>query len=209
MTPGSKVIMWTNNELGTQRWKFAHSGNRYYTVMNQYNGLMLDNAGSGAPAGTKVIQGNASGLDTQNWKLERVDKEIPVNQLESFNISNSLIRYDGGRGKIDGGQYDAASQWKIVSGLADPTAVSIEFATYPGYYLRHRDGKVWLDANDNSTLFKNDATWRLRSGLAGSWAASFESYNITGAYMRHRDGQLEITPISTALDQKDATFYVK
>ncbi|MFD0713759.1 AbfB domain-containing protein [Paenibacillus sp. GCM10027626] len=209
MTPGTNVILWTNNELDTQRWKFAYKGNGYYTVLNQHSGLLLDNAGGGSPAGTKVIQGTANGLDTQNWKPVRVDSEIPVNQLESFNIGNSFIRYHNGRGKIDGGQYSPESQWKIVSGLANPSAVSIESATMPGYYLRHRDGKIWLEANNNSALFKNDATWHIRTGWATSWAASFESYNIAGAYMRHRDGLLEISPVSTTLDRQDATFYLK
>ncbi|MGG6314291.1 AbfB domain-containing protein [Paenibacillus macerans] len=207
--PGTKVILWTNNELDTQRWEFAYKGNGYYTAMNEHSGLMLDNAGGGSPAGTKVIQWTANNLDTQNWKLVRVDTEIPVNQLESFNIGNSFVRYHDGRGKIDGGQYNAESQWRIVSGLADPSAVSIESASMPGYYLRHRDGKVWLEASDNSALFNNDATWHLRAGLAGPWAASFESYNIGGAYLRHRDGLLEISPASTTLDRQDASFYVK
>lgn len=102
-TPGTNVIMWTNNEWDTQRWKFTHKGNGYYTSMNERSGLMLDNAGAGAPAGTKVIQWTANGLDTQNWKAVRVDAEIPVNQFESFNIANSFVRYHDGRGKIDGG----------------------------------------------------------------------------------------------------------
>lgn len=206
--PGTKVILWTNNDLDTQRWKFAHKGSSYYTVMNEHSGLMLDNAGGGSPAGTKVIQWGANSLDTQNWKLVRVDTEIPVNQLESFNM-HSYVKYQDGSGRIDGGQYSAESQWRLVKGLANESSVSIESVTKPGFYLRHRDGKVWLEANDNSTLFKNDATWQLRAGLTGSWAASFESYNIPGAYMRHRNGLLEISTISTSVDQQDATFYVK
>ncbi|ANS75302.1 hypothetical protein AWM70_12365 [Paenibacillus yonginensis] len=105
--------------------------------------------------------------------------------------------------------YNAESQWKMVKGLADASAISIESASKPGYFLRHKDGKVWLEANDNTTQFKNDATWHLRTGLANSWAVSFESYNISGAYLRHRDGLLEISSISTDLDRQDATFYVK
>ncbi|WP_244905532.1 AbfB domain-containing protein [Paenibacillus physcomitrellae] len=207
-TPGTKVILWTNNDLDTQRWKFAYQGNSFYTVMNEHSGLMLDNAGGGSPAGTKVIQWTANGLDTQNWKLVRVDNDIPVNQFESFNMG-SFVRDQDGRGKIDGGQYNAESQWKMVKGLADASAISIESASKPGYFLRHKDGKVWLEANDNTTQFKNDATWHLRTGLANAWAASFESYNISGAYLRHRDGLLEISSISTDLDRQDATFYVK
>ncbi|WP_405113206.1 AbfB domain-containing protein [Paenibacillus sp. FSL K6-1217] len=206
--PGTKVILSANNDLDTQRWTFAHKGSSYYTVMNGHSGLMLDNAGGGSPAGTKVIQWGANSLDTQNWKLVRVDTEIPVNQLESFNM-HSYVQYQDGRGRIDGAQYSAESQWRLVKGLSNESAVSIESVTKPGFYLRHKDGKVWLEANDNSTLFKNDATWQLRAGLTGSWAASFESYNIPGAYMRHRNGLLEISTISTSVDQQDATFYVK
>ncbi|SDS04433.1 BNR repeat-like domain-containing protein [Paenibacillaceae bacterium GAS479] len=208
-TPGTNVVLWTNNELNTQRWKFTYKGNGYYTSMNERSGLMLDNAGGGAPAGTKVIQWTANSLDTQNWKTVRTDVEVPVNQLESFNITNSFIRYQDGRGKIDGGQYNAESQWKIVGGLADPSAFSIESVSSPGHYLRHRDGKIWLEPSNNTALFKQDATWKLRTGLSSPWAASFESFNITGVFMRHRNGVLEISSISTALDQQDATFYVK
>ncbi|QJD84758.1 AbfB domain-containing protein [Cohnella herbarum] len=208
-TPGTNVVLWTDNFLDTQRWKFAYRGNGYYTSMNEHSGLMLDNAGGGALPGTKVIQWTANGLDTQNWKTTRVDVEIPVNQFESYNIQGSFIRFNGGRGKLDGAQYAADSQWRIVPGLANASAVSIESVTVPGYYLRHRDGKVWLEANDNSTLFKNDATWHIRSGFSNGWATSFESYNISGAFMRHRAGLLEISSISNALDQADATFFVK
>ncbi len=207
-TPGTKVVLWTDNYLDTQRWKFSYKGSGYYTSMNEHSGLMLDNAGGGSPAGTKVIQWTANGLDTQNWKLQRVDVEIPVNQLESYNIGN-YVRVDAGRGKMDGSQYAPESQWKLVPGLADPSAVSIESATYPGYYLRHRDGKVWLDPYANTTLYKNDATWRLRTGFSSGWAASFETYNFSGIYLRHRSGALEISSITNSLDQADATFYVK
>lgn len=209
VTPGTNIILWSNNELPPQRWKFNYRGNGYYTGLNESSGLMLDNAGGGAPAGTRVIQWTANGLDTQNWKPVRVDVEIPVNQLESYNIVNSFVRYHNGRGKIDGGQYSPESQWKLVRGLADPNAVSIESATQPGHYLRHRDSILWLEPNNNTALFKNDATWKLRAGFSSPWAASFESYNIAGTFMRHRNGQLEISPVSNDLDRKDATFYVK
>lgn len=208
-SPGSKVILSENSELSTQRWNFRYQDDRYYKSMNQHSELMLDNAGDGSPEGTKVIQWTENGLDTQNWNLERVDIETPVNQLESYNIHNSFIRYHEGRGKLDGSQYADASQWKLVSGLADSNAISIESLTYPGNYLRHRDGQIWLEANDNTELFENDATWHLHPGFSSPWAASFESYNINGAFLRHRDGLLEISPISTSLDQEDATFYVK
>lgn len=208
-TPGTKVVLWTDNFLDTQRWKFAHKGNSFYTVMNEHSGLLLDNAGGGAPPGTKVIQWTANGLDTQNWKLVRVDTDIPIHRFESFNFPGSYIHHENGRGQSDGAiQVYGDSQWRIVPGLADASAVSLESVNFPGHFLRHRDGAVWLDANNNSTLFKNDATWRLRTGFSHTGAASFESYNLPGQYMRHMNGLLYIASITTATAQQDATFFV-
>lgn len=208
-TPGAFVQLWNDNGLDTQQWKFAYQGSGFYTVRNQHSQLMLDNAGGGAVPGTRVIQWSENGLDTQKWKLVRTDTEIPVNQLESFNIGGSFVRYQNGEAKLDGGQYSTESQWRVVAGLANASACSIESVASPGSYLRHKNGKVWLEANDNSAQFKNDATWYIRTGLASPWAASFESYNIAGNYIRHRNGLLEISTLSTALDQQDATFYLK
>lgn len=207
--PGTKIIQWTDNYLDTQRWKFTYRNNGYYTVMNEHSGLFLDNAGGGSPAGTKVIQWTANGLDTQNWKLVRIDSEIAIHRFESFNFPGSYIHHENGRGQSDGTiQVFADSEWRIVPGLADPSAVSLESVNFPGHFLRHKDGEVWLGANDNSTIFKNDATWRLRAGLSHGGAASFESYNFPGQYLRHMNGLLYMTSISSAPEQQDATFFV-
>ncbi|PJA37640.1 arabinofuranosidase, partial [candidate division WWE3 bacterium CG_4_9_14_3_um_filter_43_9] len=32
---------------------------------------------------------------------------------------------------------------------------------YPGRYLRHRDGHLWVEAGDGSDLYRKDATWRM------------------------------------------------
>ncbi|WP_308637647.1 AbfB domain-containing protein [Paenibacillus silvisoli] len=208
-TPGTKIVQWTDNFLDTQRWKFAYSGSGYYTIMNEHSGLMIDNAGGGAPAGTKVIQYTANGLDTQRWKTVRVDTDIPVNQFETYNFPGSFIREDAGRGKTTGSQYISQSQWRIVPGLADPAAISIESVSNPGRFLRHKNGEIWMDVNDGTTLFKNDATWRLRAGFSSGFGASFESFNFPGQYIRHMNGLLYITSINNATDQQDATFFVK
>lgn len=209
--PGTGVNQWTDNYLDTQRWKFAYTGNGYYTSMNEHSGLFLDNAGGGAPAGTKVIQWTANGLDTQRWKLARVDYELPVNQFEASNIPDNFIRHQDGRGKISSNLSPsiADSGWKMVPGLADAAAASLESVNFPGHFLRHRNGEIWLDMNDNSTQFKNDATWNRRSGLSNALGISLESYNFPGQYMRHMNGMLYMTTISTALDQQDATFFLR
>ncbi|GMX66813.1 hypothetical protein Elgi_60850 [Paenibacillus elgii] len=208
-TPGTKINQWTDNYLDTQRWKFTYAGGGHYTIMNEHSGLMVDNAGGGSPPGTQLIQWTANGLDTQRWKAVRVDVQTPINQFETYNFPGSFIRHQDGKGKTNGSQYIADAQWKIVTGLANASAISIESVNFPGHYLRHKNGEIELGANDGTTSFKNDATWNLRTGFANGFAASFESYNFPGQYMRHINGLLYITSINNSLDQQDATFFVK
>jgi hypothetical protein len=100
----------------------------------------------------------------------------------------------------------AASQFRIVPGLADPQAVSLEAVDRPGSYLRHRDGAIWLEANDGSDAFAAEATWWIRPGLADSALISFESYSLGGQFLRGQGGVLLLTPIVTEEDAADATF---
>ncbi len=53
----------------------------------------------------------------------------------------------------------ADATWRIVTGLANSNCYSFESRNYPGEFLRHREFRVRRDANDNSALFKTDATW--------------------------------------------------
>ncbi|PTL75579.1 AbfB domain-containing protein [Vitiosangium sp. GDMCC 1.1324] len=118
-----------------------------------------------------------------------------------------FIRHREGRGRIDNFLSPAEdAEWRIVPGLADASAISLESVAFPGTYLRHRNGLLWLDPNDGSALFKADATWWRRPGQANSSLTSLESYNFPGSYIRHRDSLLYSEPLSTALDRSDATF---
>lgn len=118
-----------------------------------------------------------------------------------------FLRHQDGRGKISNFLSIAEdAEWRLVPGLANASAFSLESVNLPGHYLRHRNGELWLDRNDGTALFKADATWWKRAGLADTTRSSFEAYNFAGSYMRHRDGLLYSGPISTALDRSDATF---
>jgi hypothetical protein len=94
----------------------------------------------------------------------------------------------------------------MVPGLANSSAVSFQSVNFPNSYLRHRNGEIWLDVNDNSSLFKADATFYKRAGLANSAYVSFESYNFPGRYIRHRNSLLYNESGSGALFNSDATF---
>jgi hypothetical protein len=116
-------------------------------------------------------------------------------------VSSSLLRRD--RRKL------ADSQFRVVTGLAGPGTVSLESANFPGYYLRHKNNEVWVEKNDGSTIFKNDASFYQRAGLADSAGVSFESLNFPGRYIRHYEYLLYTQPADTTTAKADATFYAE
>ena len=89
--------------------------------------------------------------------------------FESVNYPGYVLRHEGFRLKLSKREYSDGFNkdmtFKKVSGLAvEPGTsywVSFESVNYPGYYLRHSNGEVWLEQSDGSQLFKEDATWRL------------------------------------------------
>ena len=103
----------------------------------------------------------------------------------------------------------ADSQFVLVPGLADPTAISIESVNFPGFYLRHQNNVIVLSADDGSESFNGDATWWIRPGLAdGSWI-SFESYSQPGSYIGKKFGitaLMQLTPDTKNAALEDATF---
>ncbi|MDC0707231.1 AbfB domain-containing protein [Stigmatella sp. ncwal1] len=118
-----------------------------------------------------------------------------------------FIRHQSSRGRIDNFLSPAEdAEWRIVPGLANASALSLESVAFPGYFLRHANGELWLSQNDGSALFKADATWWRRPGQANSSLTSFESFNFPGSYIRHRSSLLYSEPLSTDLDRSDATF---
>jgi hypothetical protein len=59
-------------------------------------------------------------------------------------------------------QFFEDASFKAVPGLANPSNkdyVSFESKNFPGHYIRHRNMKLFLDKNDDSDLFRNDATF--------------------------------------------------
>lgn len=131
----------------------------------------------------------------------------PVQRWESFNFPGYFIRHAWSRGRIDTNVSPFAdSQFYMVPGLANSSAVSFQSVNFPDRYLRHRNGEIWLDTYDGSALFRADATFYKRPGLANSAYVSFESYNFPGRYIRHRNWLLYNEAVSTDLGRRDATF---
>ncbi|MEV1012052.1 family 43 glycosylhydrolase [Streptomyces sp. NPDC049881] len=131
-----------------------------------------------------------------------------VFSLEASDQPNRFVRHEWSRGRIDPDITPFADmQWRVVPGLADPAAVSLESVNFPGHYLRHRFGEVWMDRATDDSLFRADATWRIRPGLADPALTSFESWNFPGEYLRHRDSLLwKETITNTPQNRANATF---
>jgi Alpha-L-arabinofuranosidase B (ABFB) domain/F5/8 type C domain len=79
--------------------------------------------------------------------------------------------------------------FRVVPGLADGSCYSLEARNFPGSYLRHANSRVRLDANDNSDLFRQDATFCSQRGLGGS-GVSLEAYGFAGQFIRHFNAEL-------------------
>jgi GH43 family beta-xylosidase len=137
--------------------------------------------------------------------------EPVISRFQSFSLENAYLRHMAEYVRVDfAGNAPGDTQFAVVPGLADPEAVSIESVNFPGYYLRHRDNAIWLNANDRSESFEADATWWIRPGLADDEWISFESYNQPGKYIGQAFGTValvEITDASPSRMREDATFF--
>jgi GH43 family beta-xylosidase len=100
----------------------------------------------------------------------------------------------------------ADSQFRIVPGLADSNAVSIESVNFPGYFVAHRSSRILLRADDGTADFAGAATWWLRPGLADEAGVSLESYTQPGNYIGQRMGIVALAEPESDQDRAGATF---
>ena len=78
----------------------------------------------------------------------------------------------------------ANATWMVEPGLANSSCVSFESANGSGDFIRHSNFQLFLEPNDGSALFAQDATFCPRAGNSGS-NFSFMSYNFSNKYIRH------------------------
>ncbi|MFE6487907.1 AbfB domain-containing protein [Streptomyces sp. NPDC057757] len=76
----------------------------------------------------------------------------------------------------------ADATWKVKPGLANRLCYSFESRNYPGEYLRHRDFRVRRDANDNTAVYRDDATW---CPVQGSGGIRLSAAAFPRQYLRH------------------------
>ena len=170
------------------------------------NPLLFDAGGNKKPAYNTVLS-LLNGPSPSPTPSATPTPSGTVRRLRSYNY-NRYIRHQNFRARIDENPSPVQdSQFRVVAGLADASAVSFESVNFPGRFLRHRsNGEVWLDANDGTAGFRADATWRRRPGLANSSWSSYESANLPAQYMRHFGFQMITGTVVGGLQQSDATF---
>jgi GH43 family beta-xylosidase len=146
---------------------------------------------------------NADG--TPNFGIPVANGPTPY-RFASHNFPDRYVRHANFRARIDVAPTLADSQFRIVTGLAGSGTISLESANFPGYFLRSRNFELWLERNDGSSGFRNDASFYRRAGLANAAGVSFESFTNPGRYLRHYAYLMYVQPIATDLDRADATF---
>ncbi|CAH0034061.1 unnamed protein product [Clonostachys rhizophaga] len=76
------------------------------------------------------------------------------------------------------------ASWRVRAGLGNSACFSFESVDTPGSYIRHSDFTLYVNANDNSKQFKEDATFCPQSGISGQ-GSSIRSWNYPTRYIRH------------------------
>jgi hypothetical protein len=106
--------------------------------------------------------------------------------------TGDYIRHDDSDSKVVISSITASSSstdkadatWIVHAGLANSSCISFESANDPGQYLRHSGFELYLNANDNSTLFQQDATFCPQPGVNGQ-GYSFAALMYSNRYIRH------------------------
>jgi hypothetical protein len=78
----------------------------------------------------------------------------------------------------------ADATWIVRAGLANSSCISFESANDSGQYLRHYNFELYLNANDGTSQFAQDATFCPQAGNNGQ-GYTFQSVNYTNKDIRH------------------------
>ncbi|MEZ4666395.1 MAG: family 43 glycosylhydrolase [Anaerolineae bacterium] len=202
---------------GTEDWIVYHANDsvsygcdgRRSTRVQKINWKVDGKPDFGIPASTDdmlVAPSGDGGIDLM--------PEFPlqvITQFKTYSATNRPTAYLQHAGILMRLAFRASAdtQFKIVPGLANPDAVSIESVNFPSYYLRLRKNIVTFGSNDDTDTFVSDVTWWMRSGLADESALSLESYSVPGSYISNESGILalsELTEKSPLKAREDATF---
>lgn len=172
-----------------------------YVRINMVNAVLWNNPGNWyTPTLHEVKMLGPTTPDTSSYS-----------RFSSFNYPDRYIRHSNFTARIDTNVSPVLdSQFRVVSGLASSTGISLESINFPGYFLkRNASNKIVLEAYTDTAIYKGDATFLSSPGWADSSKLSLQSYSQPGYYIRHYDYVLQLDAInasSSATVKGDATF---
>jgi hypothetical protein len=147
--------------------------------------------------------------------LWRSGADLPRDQARSFRVTtpgftDRYLRHRDGVTRTDvvtatsdpGTKSDAT--FVVRRGLADPSCYSLESRNFPGSYLRHQSFRVRLSVNENTDLFRRDATFCAQPGSGGVRLASL---NELGTNVRHYSEEVWVASNGGAHAYDNPTSY--
>lgn len=81
------------------------------------------------------------------------------------------------------------ASWTVTTGLGNSACYSFESVDTPGSYIRHYNFELYLNANDGTKQFYEDATFCPQAALNGE-GTSLRSWSYPTRYFRHYDNVL-------------------
>ncbi|WP_218060589.1 AbfB domain-containing protein [Micromonospora sediminicola] len=190
---GTRLQIWECNGSPAQQWL-----RRGDALVNPNSGRCLDAPGGATANGTRLQLWDCNGLAPQRFPFVTAVDHPP--QLRAGSTVSLRVTTPGftdrylrhrnflavtsvlDTGSAEPDRRDAT--FRVQSGLADPTCVSLAAVNIAGAYLRHRDFRVRLESFTDTALFRADATFCPESAPGG---VRLRSVNLTDRYLRHYD----------------------
>ncbi|KAJ7051002.1 alpha-L-arabinofuranosidase B-domain-containing protein [Mycena amicta] len=99
-----------------------------------------------------------------------------------------------------------SASWTVVAGLANSACISFLLRDTANSYIRHSGFQLFVNANDGSKLFQEDATYCPQAGLNGQ-GNSIRSWSYPTHYFRHFNAILYAASNGGPSDFDSATLF--
>ena len=155
----------------TSRHSVSESTTPFFSFESyNYPGMFIRHA-LGKGEISKIEIGDSLDAKDATFALVTGLTDCSCTSFESFNYPGYVLRNESGQQlQLEKAPYPLISSesflqgttFRIVPGLADPSAISFESRYNPKNYIRHRDGHLWVEPSTiNPATFNQDATFRI------------------------------------------------
>jgi hypothetical protein len=202
---GAYMHLWDYLNGNNQKFTLTGTGSDYYRLTPVHSGKAVDVAGISTADGAVVHQWQYTGGANQHWKFTAAST---VRRLRLSTTTNQYLRHSGFRGFIGQDPFPAQdSEFRVVTGLAGLTGISLESINFPGRYLCVRaNGETWIDTADGTAAFNTSATFRRVTGLSNTAMYSYQMWSDATRYLSNVGGAMNATTVSGSTAQANATF---